>query len=147
MPTNEKKTNAVKIAAVSVFNRNPDGYRRAGFRLNAGANSLTDVSEEQFKRLEADPDLAVQITGEVQKPANVQNGQTGQAGGQVVAGGSDSDRVKKAELLTKAVSAWRLNPEPFQTKQGELSIKAFRAAVCDDLTLDEVKAEIDKAVE
>lgn len=146
MPTNEKKS-AANIAVVSVFNSNHDGYRRAGFRLNAGANTLTDVSQEQFKLLEADPDLAAQIVEAAQKSANPQNAQAGQAGGQVLAGSAAGSSLTKAELLTKAVSDWRLNPDAFQTKQGELSIKAFRTAVCDDLTLDEVKAEIDKAAE
>lgn len=42
---------------VVVHNKIKDGYRRAGFELQKGANLLMDVTAEQVAQLKADPRL------------------------------------------------------------------------------------------
>ena len=140
------------MAGVHVVNSRHDGYRRAGFRFNKGENILPPVDFKQFKLLEADPDLVVTPIVEDDNTPLKNQDEKGQAGGQGVDTGQSvvpqpEQRLTKAELLATAVAEYRINPVKYQTQKGELSIKAFRAVVGDNVTLDDVKAEMGRTVD
>jgi hypothetical protein len=55
-----KSLNKLSLVAVAILCAMPSGYRRAGFSLEQGKNSL-DVNQEQFKTLDADKNLTVTV--------------------------------------------------------------------------------------
>lgn len=57
------KINSLSLVAIAVLCAMPTGYRRAGFSLVKGENSL-DVNKEQYEALDADKNLTVSVVSD-----------------------------------------------------------------------------------
>jgi hypothetical protein len=58
-----KSLNKLSLVAVAILCAMPSGYRRAGFSLEQGKNSL-DVNQDQFEALDADKNLTVTVVSD-----------------------------------------------------------------------------------
>jgi len=57
-----KKTETIATIAVVVKSTKPNGYRRAGFALTKGDNTI-EVSKAQYEQLEQDSNLTIDAIG------------------------------------------------------------------------------------
>ncbi|OCG62237.1 HI1506-related protein [Gilliamella sp. Fer4-1] len=80
---------------IEVINNRHDGYRRAAIALKRGKNEFSELTDEQVKMLQADPELVVTII-EVEK-LNEDSGDNCGAGSSASNSGLGADETGKKE--------------------------------------------------
>jgi hypothetical protein len=80
---------------IEVVNNCHEGYRRAAIVLKRGKNEFSELTDEQVKMLQADPELIVTII-EVKK-LNEDSGDSGGAGNSANNSGLGADETSKKE--------------------------------------------------
>ncbi|OCQ50957.1 Mu-like prophage FluMu protein gp35 [Photorhabdus australis subsp. thailandensis] len=125
---------------VCVVNTAHDGYRRAGFVLVRGENTLPTVDVNQCQALEADPRLSVTVI-----TTDTDNDEPGRLAHQDnLSPLTGPEQPGRDERLLNAVMCAEQEADPlvFFTKSGTPRIEKWREIVGDDITVDEITAAL-----
>lgn len=117
MSDKESTGELVEMVGVHVVNTAHEGYRRAGFILQKGENTLPPVPASVLKALEADPRLAVMVIA-----PDVDSDTSGRLGDQVVSttvAAEVAPPVTDAEPPVEAPAPDTETAQPKKTKKGQ----------------------------